>query len=195
MRQNVRKTKGYGFTIVELLVVITLMALLVGAVGGTYTKAYKSMTLKKAAREVLLAAKYARMTAVEQQKVCDLIVDAANRRVLVSVEEWDQESGQAVTSEVKNQYWRTVTLGGDVMFEAAEVDKTDSDEAFWYGESGQERVRFRPDGTAENAVIQIGDGVRHYVIAISGATGIARVIEGVAEDIPSDTIDLDEMAG
>jgi Tfp pilus assembly protein FimT len=175
-----------------VIVVIVLMALFAGAVGGAYTGPYKSMMLKKAARDVLLAAKYARGTAVEQQKVCVLTIDAANRQVMVMVENWDEENSQTVASETKNAYWRTVSLGGDAQFEMVAVDQSDMDVSQAAEGEGIFTVRFRQDGTSQNAVIQVGDGTRHYVVTVSEATGLARVEEGVATDFKSDTIDLEQ---
>ncbi len=193
MRHKGRQDARSAFTIVELLVVITLMALIAGAVGGAYSRPYKNMLTKKAARELLLAAKYARMAAIEQQKVCYLVIDAANKQVRVRVEETDQTSGTTTASDVKNQYWRTVSLQGDVRFEVVMIDKTDEEEIS-FAAAGEEVVRFRPDGTAEAALIQVGDGNRHYVVTISAMTGRAVVTEGVAEDFGQDTIDLDEKS-
>jgi len=45
----------------------------------------------------------------------------------------------------------------------------------------------------EAALIQVGDGTRHYVITISAMTGRAVVTEGVAEEFGQDTVDLDEQ--
>jgi hypothetical protein len=112
--------------------------------------------------------------------------------VLVLVENWDEENSQTTVSETKNAYWRTVALGGDAQFELVAVDKSDMDISQADEAEGTFTVRFRQDGTAQNAVIQIGDGARHYVVTISEATGLAKVEEGVATDFKSDTIDLDQ---
>jgi prepilin-type N-terminal cleavage/methylation domain-containing protein len=194
MRRSVRQKAKGGFTFIEVIVVIVLIALFAGAVGGAYSGPYKSMMLKKAARDVLLAAKYARGTAVEQQKICRLSIDAVNRTVMVTVESWDEENSETVASETKNAYWKTVTLGGDAQFELVAVDKSDVDAGETSESEGQYSVRFMPDGTAENTVIQVGDGARHYVVMVSEATGLARVEEGAATEFKSDTIDLEQTA-
>jgi len=191
MWQDERKAVS-GFTIIEVLVVILLIALFAGAVGGAYSGPYKTMMVKKAARDVLLAAKYARTTAVEQQKICNLVIDAANRQIMVTVESWDEESAMTTASETKNATWRTVTLGGDAIIEMAAVDKSDVDVSSADEAQGVFTVKFHQDGTAENAVIQIGDGKQHFVIFVSQATGLAKVEEGVATEFRSDTVDLDD---
>jgi prepilin-type N-terminal cleavage/methylation domain-containing protein len=186
-----RKAEG-GFTFIEVMVVIILIALFAGAVGGTYSGPYKRMLLNKAARDVLLAAKYARTAAVEEQKMCKLVLDTVNRQVIVRVENWDAETGQTSESETRNAYWRTAKLGGDAQFEMVIVDKGEEEGTVATENQGEYTVTFRPDGMAENAVIQVGDGKKHYVVTISEATGLAKVVEGIATQFKSDTIDLDE---
>jgi ribosomal protein L2 len=61
----------------------------------------------------------------------------------------------------------------------------------------EQAIVFSPDGTAQPAVIQIGDGKTHYTISISTATGRAKMYFGAAEDLKTGTdvrigtIDLD----
>ena len=174
------------------MVVIILIALFAGAVGGAYSGPYKRMLLNKAARDVLLAAKYARTAAVEQQKVCKLVLDIVNRQVMVRVVNWDEETGQTSESETRNADWRTSKLGGDAQFERVVVDKGDVEGAATPEDQGEYTVTFKPDGTAENTVIQVGDGTKHYVVTISEATGLAKVVEGIATEFKSDSIDLDD---
>ncbi len=54
------KRKQYtkrGFTIIEVLVVITIIALIAGVGSGFYIGTYKRMLVEKAARDFFLAAK------------------------------------------------------------------------------------------------------------------------------------------
>ena len=71
MAQAKLKNK-FGFTIVEMLLVTVLIVLLIGLVGGIYTRSYKKAVVKKSARNFLLAAKYARILAIERQSECKL---------------------------------------------------------------------------------------------------------------------------
>ena len=50
---------------------------------------------------------------------------------------------------------------------------------------------FSPNGSAQTAVVQIGDGKTHYAISISAATGKAKIYFGISEDIEVRIIDLD----
>ncbi len=44
-------------------------------------------------------------------------------------------------------------------------------------------------------MIQIGDGENHLTVSISAVTGKAKIFEGTADKVKSDTIDLDEEQG
>ena len=50
---------------------------------------------------------------------------------------------------------------------------------------------FLPNGSAESAVLQIGDGKSHYTVAVVAATGKATLYAGTAQEIETVSIDLD----
>ena len=54
---------------------------------------------------------------------------------------------------------------------------------------------FSPDGTAQTALVQIGDGKNHLTVSISAVTGRSKVYSDTADNVKSDTIDLDEERG
>ncbi len=57
-----------GFTIVEMLVVVVIIALIASVGGGIYVGTYKRMLVEKAARDFVLAAKYATIPAENKVK-------------------------------------------------------------------------------------------------------------------------------
>ena len=84
-----------------------------------------------------------------------------------------------------------VEFDGDVKFENVQITPIDSEEA---GETGEQRtIVFSPNGTAQSAVIQIGDGKNHYTTSICAATGRAKMEFGTAKEAKTGTIDLDEQ--
>ena len=54
-------------------------------------------------------------------------------------------------------------------------------------------VVFRPDGTADSALIDIGNGTKNYVVFISAATGKVKILDEDIEELPEMVIDLDIM--
>jgi len=52
-------------------------------------------------------------------------------------------------------------------------------------------IIFLPDGTAQSAVVQIGDEKTHYTVSINAATGKAKLVSGTVENVKVSTVDLD----
>ena len=134
--------------------------------------------------------------AIEKQKPYKLNLDAVNHRFLLTTSEWNEQNEQAETVIVRDLYCRPVQFEGDVIFEDIRIAPVETDETFQVsrteqtGEEGQV-ITFSPNGLAQPAVIQIGDGKTHYAITISGATGKAKITFGTAENLAAGTVDLD----
>jgi len=160
-----------------------------GLGGGLYVGTYKRMLVEKAARDFLLTAKYARIMAIERQYPYEIQLDVVNNGFWLAASQWDEETEQAEQVIVRDYYCKPVQFEGEVQFEDIQVTPTGT-EASTEDEENQAIV-FSPNGTAESAVIQIGDGKNHYTISIYAATGKAKMYFGTTENIEVGTIDLD----
>jgi hypothetical protein len=60
-------------------------------------------------------------------------------------------------------------------------------------ETPQQKIVFRPDGSAESALIQLGDGQTHYTVAILASTGRASLHDSVADGVNIAVVDLDQQ--
>jgi len=152
----------------------------------SYSVRGKGKQYEKAAREVLLAAKYARVIAVEKQRRCKMMLDDTNNSFLLTVPgtNLQTEGGQNV---ITNQYSKPRQFAGDVKFEQIQI--TSRARA---GDGGVEGViMFRPNGTADMAVLQIGDGKNHCTVYISAATGKGRIESAEAMETGLEVLDLD----
>jgi hypothetical protein len=158
-----------------------------------YVGSYKRLLVEKAARQFLLTAKYARIMAIEQGRPYELqLVEASEERgqgFLVSTVERDPETGAGETTIVRDYYCKPVELEGEVTFEAVEIAAMTGDETS--DDEPQQKITFFPNGSAESAVVQFGDGKTHYTVAIMASTGKASFHEGTADDIDIAVIDLD----
>ena len=181
-----------GFTLIELLLVVALITILAGAAGGVYVGTYRKTLVEKDARSFALAAKYARMIAVEKQREVELVVNEKNGSFLVKVWMFDEASGQEQEVVVTNQYCRPVKLADGVKFEALLTMGMNDQGNSWYDEDEQTIV-FYPDGSSDTAVIQIGDKKNHYTITIMPACGIAKLKEGTVKDVTIPLVDLDDQ--
>jgi type II secretion system protein H len=186
MNKQKQNTKA-GFTLIELLVVIAIIALIGGVGGGFYIGTYKRMLVEKAARDFFLAAKYARIMAIEQQRPYMLQLDTTNGGFYLVYNALNEETGQTQQTIVRDPYSRPVEFVGDVKFEDVQITPLETES------SDQETaIVFSPNGTAQTAVIQIGDGENHYTASVCAATGKAVIYPGTSKEAEAGTIDLDE---
>ncbi|MHC4738791.1 MAG: GspH/FimT family protein [Planctomycetota bacterium] len=191
MRTQNLKTRRCGFTIVEMLLVVVLIVLIAGVGGGFTVGTYKKMLTEKAARQFLLASKYARITAIERRSTCRMELDTQNNRFALTVEQLNSQTDETEKLAVQDLFFRPVELAGDVEFESIQIDSAGSEELLEQAESRS--IAFSPDGTAQSVVIQIGDGKNHITISISAATGKVKMYPGTAQEVKVGTIDLDEQ--
>jgi len=189
LKTKVKKC-GSGFTIVEVLLVVVLIVL-IGSVGsGFCVGAYKKMLVKKAARDFVLAAKYARITAIERQCPCRIELDKTGNRFALVLDELNEETGQTEQMTVRDLYFKPVEFGGDVKFEDIQIKPAGLEEIPETDEEGT--IVFSPNGTCRSTIVQVGDGKNHYAISISASTGKVNMYDGTAEEVQIDTKDLDE---
>ncbi len=186
---------GAGFTIIELLVVSAIIALLAGATFRMSAKRHRRVLVEKCAREICLAARYARIFAVEKQRSCKLVFDKEQKRFYL----YGSVQAGGEPDVISSVYSRPGTLSDRVNFEQIKITPTGSE----YGDDaggdagGDAVVVFRADGTADGAVLVVGDGEYHYIVSIAAGTGRAKVRlynanEDEDENYQTDVIDLDE---
>ena len=186
-------TMRFAFTILEMLLVIVLIGLLVSAGGGIYIGTYKNKLVEKSARDFFLAAKYARILAIERQNKCILNLDKANNRFMLVIDEFNEDTGETEQIIVKDLYFKPTEFSGEVKFEKFKIMSNNFEQTSEVNPSTT--ITFSPDGTAQTALVQIGDGKNHLTVSISAVTGRSKVYSGTADNVKSDTIDLDEERG
>lgn len=171
-----------GFTLVELTAAAALTALLTSVAFITYAQTWKQWALRQNAQQFYLAARYARVLAIESRRPCQLMIDTDGKTYFIVQE--GEEAGQA--ARVSSLWHRPTRLDDAVSFERVLVTQsTVSDVA--------EGVTFRPDGSADAALIQLSNGERVYTVQISAATARATLFSSAMEEYQPDQIDLDEV--
>jgi prepilin-type N-terminal cleavage/methylation domain-containing protein len=194
VRANHRRARSSrtrrGFTLVELLLVVTLIAL-IGSVGnGMYANSYKKLLVQKAARQFLLTARYARIVAIEQNRPYELVMDAKNGKFCLTTSLPNQETGETEKTVVKDYYSKPVQMEGNVRFE--KIDVATSAISPTADDQSEQTISFLPTGSMQSAVVQIGDDAWHYCVVLTAATGQVTLHDGLAEQVKLPVIDLDE---
>ena len=179
-----------GFSLVEVLVVVVIIGLLGGLGGGLYVGTYKRLLVEKAARDFFLTAKYARIMAIEKQRQYKIVLDAVNNGFHLVTTQLDEEGGQTEQMIVRDSFCKPVTFDNEIQFEDIKITPISLVTTNEDDDEGQSIV-FSANGTAQTAVIQIGNGKSHYTITISAATGKAKVYDGIVENVEVGVIDLD----
>ncbi|MCF7955631.1 MAG: prepilin-type N-terminal cleavage/methylation domain-containing protein [Phycisphaerae bacterium] len=192
-----------GFTMVEILVVVAIVAIMATAAGALYMGTFKNMQLEKAAKEFYLAAKYARLGAVEKQTEFRLAIDQNEGRFFIAYEKMNPDTDELENVVVSNPYTKPVTLPAGVRIE--EITIVPSIEMIEPENRGDQEslkkdkdrepgtvIVFTPYGTADSAVIKIGNGKTSFTVSISPATGKVKIARGELE-MQLDIIDLDEL--
>jgi len=176
---------------IELMVVVLVIALAAGLGGGLYMRSYRRMMVEKAAKDLRLMARYARIAAIEQQQPLYLVMDKANNRVFVATSGFFSGQAESAGAVVSNQFCRPMTLPSGVSFEEVMTEGGQQDELAM---DGLFRIRFMPNGTADSAVVIVGNGQTHYALVVNGATGSTRIVMGQAE-LLSEELVVDLEAG
>jgi prepilin-type N-terminal cleavage/methylation domain-containing protein len=178
-----------AFTLVEILLVVAILAMMAGLGGGYCIGTYKRLLVEKTARQLLLMATYARIMAIEQQRPYELQLDAGNRGFLLMTTEMNPQTGETERVLVRDFYCRPVEFEGEIQFEDVKLEIAAGESAD--GTDLEQKIVFLPNGSAESAVLQIGDGKSHYTLAVVAATGKATLYEGTAENVDTVSVDLD----
>jgi prepilin-type N-terminal cleavage/methylation domain-containing protein len=184
-----RKSAIPGFTLIEILLVVAIITMIAGLGGGYCVGTYKRLVVEKTARQLLLMATYARIMAIEQQRPYELQVDAGNKGFLLATTQMNKQTGETERIVVRDFYCRPVEFEGDIKFEDL-VLSTPTGEPL-AGADQEQKVVFLPNGSAESAVLQIGDGKSHYTVAVVAATGKATLYSGTVKEVDTVSIDLD----
>jgi prepilin-type N-terminal cleavage/methylation domain-containing protein len=192
-RQNHKsklRRQRHGFTLAEVLLVLFIIVLIGTVGGGMCVGTYKRMLAERAAKDFAYAAKYARISAIERQSPCRMLLNPEENAFALLVYQFNEESGQTEQVPMRDLYFKKpVEFGGAVKFEGIKITPIGAEQVT--EDEQPETIVFSPNGTASSAVVQIGDGTNHYTVSICAATGRAKMYVGEADEVASTTTDLD----
>jgi type II secretion system protein H len=178
-------TGNDGFTLVELIVVVAIIAVLAGMTVPRLLGPVERMQLRVPARHLLAMARYARDYAATRGCECRLEIDqAAGQYALRAASDPNRpdEFTPLRTTEVKpGRLARSIRFGRIRISSPGRHEQADAARC----------VTFRPDGRCDAAIIEITDGRRTYSLVILPDTGRPKLVTGTVAEPPDERLDLD----
>lgn len=141
-----------GFSLLELLVVLAIMAGTLALAGPRFAGALDALELKGASRDLAAALRKTRARAIAQGKESRLILNLDARSY--------QHGWLTQTHELPDKVRLTLTT-------AAREQITESEGA----------IRFYPDGSATGGEVRLAMDKRSFAIQVNWLTGRVRILE------------------
>ena len=178
-----------GFTILEVLLTVTIIALLGVLAGYRFYRVLEYTDLDSTAQRLLCMARYGRLLAAEHHRPSVLHLDMDQGRYWLTSRGIETvqvgEFEPPVEQVVDDVYIRPGRLPGKLRFIKAQVE----------GQGPQSRgpvaIEFRPDGSAQAALIQIASDRKIYTLLIYPWTARAELQARPVNELPLETQDLE----
>ena len=186
--------KRGGFTIIEILVVTTIIAILSTVVAFHVYYRRDSVSLRSASVGLSRSARYARLLAGEHHKLCRLHVNLDKGTYWLTVLVGQAADKQREATDALG--WRVVKdvcvhpemLAEDLRFSLAQVQGAAT------VRQGEIAITFNVDGSADAGLIQIGNEDETHTVLIYPCTAKVTLHSRTIDELPSDTIDLDALS-
>lgn len=194
-RRRGRSIQGGGFTLWEVLIVVLLLALTSGVVVSHMVQRLDTLLLRNTARDLLIAARYARHWAVKQRRSCVLLLDVQagsfelNAEALPirrrESEDDTKAADEAGISGTDQRWFRAVPLPESIRFGLVRSGKNTFDQR------KPIRLTFYPDGTSEPGVVQLTDGEKVMTVIVFPWAAEPELHDEALSELPMRQIDLD----
>jgi general secretion pathway protein H len=150
MKRPTSNPNQEGFTLIELMLVLMLMATLFTLTSPLMHKAFPSLKLKAAARDLAQEIRYVQQTA---------IVSGAESLMRFEMEENRYQSEVVNRGEIRQ-------LPDGIRFTANQQ-----------GDQVIVELRFYPDGSSNGGNIQLGNQTQGFIISVDWLTSQVRIID------------------
>ncbi|MCX8036846.1 MAG: prepilin-type N-terminal cleavage/methylation domain-containing protein [Candidatus Sumerlaeia bacterium] len=162
-----------AFTLLELMVVLIVISILVGAVLPEFAGSFTRMQISAAAGQLGDMIAFCFSGAIAQQKDFRLNIEPEAKRAYITYEV------ELETGELQYQLFPAPGMNIYVLPETVFFDTTDMAEALNPGEQGSYYIQFRRDGTADFCRIRLISQRRDTMeINLNGLTGRVMITEG-----------------
>ena len=176
-RSRTTRNPRRAMTLLEILVVMTVMAILMAIAFPSMRGMNDHNKLRATAREIEALTKYARNEAVFGERRTQIFLDVAKREYWLDLRTPDPKTGEYRTGKNKNQFEQRRTLNKDIWFD--EVTTLDRNVI-------RDKVialDFFPDGTASPAMITLmNKAQKRMTVELLKGSGMAEVTPGSIAD-------------
>jgi prepilin-type N-terminal cleavage/methylation domain-containing protein len=160
------KPGNSGFTLVEMLLVVTLIGVMAAIAVPRYSRSFEHLKVRSAAYDVAAALEYAQAVSVLQDRRLRVTFGANGDECDVVADEFSSDE-----SPIGDSYRR--------LPEGVKVDMLDFLDPFL---SGRRYVGFRPSGECDRCVISVkGRSGDVYRVIVGNRIGTVRVQRGLEE--------------
>ena len=177
-----------GFTLVELIVVVAIVSVLAGMIAPRVYNLSGSARLRGSSRRFLATVRYARDYAATRRCKCRLTIDTKEQAYTLTRQE-DAEHDPNKFVPLEASLAKPQQLPDGLRFGSLRIEPSPSRPQ---DDAHADYIDFDPTGRADAAVIEITDGQGVYSILVMSYTGNAKLIEGLAKELPNNRLDLDE---
>ena len=187
------KMRRQGFTIIEILLAITIIALGATLAGLAVYRNMDRTAMAGSVRRLRYVAQYARMLAAQHHRQCKLHLDLDDGSYWLTAHQSGIPLGpegqppEPIEAEiVTSVYARPSKLPEKLRFTQVRVGS----EKIRY--RGRVAICFKVDGTADPAYVQVSSADETMTVLIYPWTAKAVLRSGAVSELPCDMIDLDK---
>ncbi|MBK8285268.1 MAG: GspH/FimT family pseudopilin [Ahniella sp.] len=144
-------TRQHGFTLIEVIAVLALIAIVVGSVAFSFNKSLGGAKIRSSVKDVVAALRYTRGQAIVKGEEKALEVDV-----------------EARTYQAPGKNPVTLPEGLDMKLLTAQSELT---------EDGKGRIRFYPDGSSTGGRVTILRDTKEWRVEVAWLTGEVRLEE------------------
>ena len=185
-----------GFTIIEILVAITIIALASTWAAVVIYRGIESTTLKSTALALQRTAQYGQLIAGQKHQPCQLQINIDEKTYRLNI----IKRNYAVNKNEETEIFEGVLESEDIYSQIKKLP-----ENIHFGlvitedqqteQNGEVSVSFHVDGSAQAALIQLRNEDEVQTILINPVTAKAELYNKAVEALPSERFDLDKPTG
>ena len=169
-----------GFTLIESIVVITILALIAAVISPSMAGALKSRQYQAFVDGLKRLPLEARESAISKGRTCSIRYEESSRSLTLVVDALPDQS------DSQEQTLKTVALADKVDAPRLFLDGNDSNSGEWV-------LKFYADGTSDSGGIEFRENSQAYGILVEGKSGSARFIDGELPEVTNDRWEAGEL--